>query len=182
MYLTRKRRSWPIELPHIGEPLAGTYCLRKVINCSWACSSVVVDALTLAIRPLLPCVPLFQASILSSKASLWWITRTGPSMRHSRLGPVTMTAISMMRSTSGSRPVISQSSQTRFLSDLLKGVLVSAMPRIVAYRLNSHAMTELFASNPAPLTTTLVFAAALTLSLLLKFWLASRQIRHVAQH
>jgi STE24 endopeptidase len=56
------------------------------------------------------------------------------------------------------------------------------MPRIVAYRLNSHAMTELFASNPAPLTTTLVFAAALTLSLLLKFWLASRQIRHVAQH
>lgn len=43
-------------------------------------------------------------------------------------------------------------------------------------------MTELFASNPASLTTTLVFAAALTLSLLLKFWLASRQIRHVAQH
>ncbi len=43
-------------------------------------------------------------------------------------------------------------------------------------------MTELFTSNPASLTTTLVFAAALTLSLLLKFWLASRQIRHVAQH
>jgi STE24 endopeptidase len=56
------------------------------------------------------------------------------------------------------------------------------MPRIVAYRLNSHAMTDLFASNPASLTTTLVFALALTLSLLLKFWLASRQIRHVAQH
>jgi len=56
------------------------------------------------------------------------------------------------------------------------------MPRIVAYRLNSHAMTDLFASNPASLTTTLVFAVALTLSLLLKFWLASRQIRHVAQH
>ncbi len=56
------------------------------------------------------------------------------------------------------------------------------MQRIVAYRLNSHAMTELFASNPASLTTTLVFAVALTLSLLLKFWLASRQIRHVAQH
>lgn len=43
-------------------------------------------------------------------------------------------------------------------------------------------MTDLFASNPASLTTTLVFAVALTLSLLLKFWLASRQIRHVAQH
>lgn len=33
-----------------------------------------------------------------------------------------------------------------------------------------------------PLTTTLIFAVALSLSLLLKFWLASRQIRHVAQH
>lgn len=56
------------------------------------------------------------------------------------------------------------------------------MPRIVAYRLNSHAMNDLFASNPASLTTTVVFALALTLSLLLKFWLASRQIRHVALH
>ncbi|MFZ1608780.1 MAG: M48 family metallopeptidase [Rhodoferax sp.] len=43
-------------------------------------------------------------------------------------------------------------------------------------------MTELFASNTASLTTTLIFAVALSLSLLLKFWLASRQIRHVAQH
>ncbi|MBI2751489.1 MAG: M48 family metallopeptidase [Burkholderiales bacterium] len=56
------------------------------------------------------------------------------------------------------------------------------MPRIVAYSLNSHAMIDLFASNPASLTTSLVFALALTLSLLLKFWLASRQIRHVALH
>ncbi len=55
------------------------------------------------------------------------------------------------------------------------------MPQIVAYRLNSHAMTDLTSSNPASLTTTLVFALALTLSLMLKFWLASRQIRHVAQ-
>jgi len=43
-------------------------------------------------------------------------------------------------------------------------------------------MTEPFASNPASMTTTLVFAVGLTLSLLLKFWLASRQIRHVALH
>jgi STE24 endopeptidase len=56
------------------------------------------------------------------------------------------------------------------------------MRRIVAYRLNSHAMTDLFASHSASLTTTLIFAAALTLSLLLTTWLASRQIRHVAQH
>jgi len=42
-------------------------------------------------------------------------------------------------------------------------------------------MIELFASNSASLTTTVVFALALSLSLVLKFWLASRQIRHVAQ-
>ena len=35
---------------------------------------------------------------------------------------------------------------------------------------------------PAPLLLTFVFAAALVASLLVKFWLASRQIRHVAQH
>ncbi len=43
-------------------------------------------------------------------------------------------------------------------------------------------MNELFASNSASLNTTLAFALALTVSLVLKFWLASRQIRHVAQH
>jgi STE24 endopeptidase len=56
------------------------------------------------------------------------------------------------------------------------------MLAIVAYGLNSPTMNELFASNSAPLTTTLVFALALTVSLVLKFWLASRQIRHVAQN
>ena len=48
--------------------------------------------------------------------------------------------------------------------------------------LNSVAMNELFSSNAASLNTTLAFALALTLSLVLKFWLASRQIRHVAQN
>ena len=43
-------------------------------------------------------------------------------------------------------------------------------------------MNDLFASNSASLNTTIAFALALTLSLVLKFWLASRQIRHVAQH
>ncbi len=43
-------------------------------------------------------------------------------------------------------------------------------------------MNELFASNSASLNTTIAFALALTLSLVLKFWLASRQIRHVAQN
>ena len=43
-------------------------------------------------------------------------------------------------------------------------------------------MNELFGSNAASINTTLAFALALTLSLVLKFWLASRQIRHVAQN
>lgn len=44
-------------------------------------------------------------------------------------------------------------------------------------------MNDLFASpSSASLTTTAAFALALTLSLILKFWLATRQIRHVAQN
>nr|WP_315489025.1 M48 family metallopeptidase [uncultured Rhodoferax sp.] len=43
-------------------------------------------------------------------------------------------------------------------------------------------MNELFSGNAASLNTTVAFALALTLSLILKFWLASRQIRHVARH
>jgi STE24 endopeptidase len=43
-------------------------------------------------------------------------------------------------------------------------------------------MTELFSNASATLSTTLVFTVALLASLLLKFWLASRQVRHVAQH
>jgi len=56
------------------------------------------------------------------------------------------------------------------------------MGQIVAHHLNFTAMqnTNLF-SDPS-LRLTLVFAAVLMLGLLLKFWLSSRQIRHVAQH
>ena len=46
-------------------------------------------------------------------------------------------------------------------------------------------MTELFplsTPSPASLHTTLTFAFALCCSLLLKFWLSTRQIRHVARH
>jgi STE24 endopeptidase len=43
-------------------------------------------------------------------------------------------------------------------------------------------MTELFSNTSATHSTTLIFTAALLASLLLKFWLASRQVRHVAQH
>ena len=43
-------------------------------------------------------------------------------------------------------------------------------------------MIDILTSSAVSLNTTIAFALALTLSLILKFWLASRQIRHVAQN
>lgn len=51
-----------------------------------------------------------------------------------------------------------------------------------AVAVNSVPMNYPFASNSASLNTTIAFALALTISLVLKYWLASRQIRHVAQN
>ncbi len=119
-----KRRSWQIELPHIGDLPAGTQRLRKASSSASACASVSVEALTLSIRPERPWVPLFQLSIASSTASSWWITSTGPSARICSSESVTTTATSMMRSFSGDSPVISISSQTRLfslLTDLTAG-------------------------------------------------------------
>jgi STE24 endopeptidase len=56
------------------------------------------------------------------------------------------------------------------------------MPLIVAYDLNSGAMTDNFFNPSASLTTTVGFTLALCASLLLKFWLAGRQISHVARN
>ena len=43
-------------------------------------------------------------------------------------------------------------------------------------------MTDLFSPASASLTTTIVFALTLSVSLVLKFWLATRQVRHVARN
>jgi STE24 endopeptidase len=43
-------------------------------------------------------------------------------------------------------------------------------------------MTEILSTNAASFTMTLAFALALSLSAMLKLWLSSRQIRHVALH
>ena len=53
---------------------------------------------------------------------------------------------------------------------------------IVDYDLNSVAMTSTSFELTPSLATTLIFAFALLASHLLKFWLASRQLRHVARH
>lgn len=60
------------------------------------------------------------------------------------------------------------------------GLLTLCMAQIVADDLNLAAMTDSLFS--APLSLSLLFTAALGLSLVLRFWLASRQIRHVALH
>jgi STE24 endopeptidase len=54
--------------------------------------------------------------------------------------------------------------------------------QIVADHLNFAAMPETIFSNNPSMGLTIAFAAALLLGLLLKFWLTSRQVRHVAQH
>jgi len=56
------------------------------------------------------------------------------------------------------------------------------MGQIVADRLNFAAMSTTPALFDPALLLTLVFAAALLLSLIAKFWLNGRQVRHVAQH
>ena len=40
MYLTRNRRSWPMVLPHIGEPCLGMYCVMKASNSRSAVASL----------------------------------------------------------------------------------------------------------------------------------------------
>src|SRR6185369_10228081 len=93
-----------------------------------------------------------------------------------------MTAISIRRSASGSSPVISQSIQIRFWSLLARAAMatgtVSDMLAIVAYGLNSDAMS----ASTASYALTMAFAAFLLAGLAVKFWLASRQVRYVAQH
>src|SRR4051794_8309171 len=105
------------------------------------------------------------------------MARTGPSMRGSRLGPVTTTAISMRRSISGSSPVISQSIQMRFWS-LLSSVGTASGAASV---MGCDCRRKLPPMSPSYLMT-LAFAAFLLATLAVKFWLATRQIRHVALH
>ena len=115
------------------------------------------------------------------------MTSTGPSMRGVRSGPVTTTAISSRRSFSGSRPLISQSSQTRFWSLFFSaaGALQWTRRRSGLWIRASgdcRRCPKLRRRMSASLILTYAFAAALVAGLLLKFWLASRQVRHVARH
>jgi hypothetical protein len=81
-----------------------------------AVASSTVEALTRSVKPLRPWVAVFQASMPARTASLWCTANTGPSILTFSCGSVTTTAISMIRSRSGTRPVISRSIQIRLLS------------------------------------------------------------------
>ena len=170
-------------LPHIGLLPSGTYCARKSIICASAAASSTVDALTLSIRPLRPCVPLFQASIASSTASLWWITSTGPSMRGVELRAG--------HDDGDLDDAVAVRVQAGHLAVDPDQVLVVLAQRGVGHaaghlrsrhhgdsrrslHLRCHARR--FASSPSPSPPSLL------LSLAVKFWLATRQMRHVAAH
>ena len=76
-----------------------------------AAASSLRLASTRAARPLAPCVRVFHSSIAASVASGWRTAMTGPSAITARSASVTTVAISMIRSRSGTRPVISRSIQ-----------------------------------------------------------------------
>jgi STE24 endopeptidase len=61
-------------------------------------------------------------------------------------------------------------------------MFVAFMQRIVADALNSLAMTDSLLAVSPTLMLTFGFALMLLAGLALKFWLSSRQLRHVAQH
>src|SRR5450432_3912895 len=103
------------------------------------------------------------------------MANTGPSTCFVSCGSVTITAISMMRSRSGKSPVISRSIQIRFASSAARSVSV------MANRKRRSGRTPTL-SRMSSWSWTLIFAAALVASLVLRAWLASRQVRHVARH
>src|SRR5438067_5019624 len=148
-----------MELPHIGELLAGTCWPRNASAAPSASASVSREARTRSMRPVFLWVLLFQESIASSTASGWCTMSSGPSASTLSWGSVTSMAISMMRSESGCSPVISMSIQIRLFG--------------------SAAMAY---STCVPNALTWLFLAALAAATATRLWLARRQIRHVSAH
>ncbi|MNR38990.1 hypothetical protein D3C85_1571460 [compost metagenome] len=92
--------------------------------CASASAMSTLLSRTRWVRPEAPWVRVFHSSMRASTSSLWWMAITGPSARVFSSLSVTMVAISMMTSLSGSRPVISRSIQIRFCGLCMQGLLV----------------------------------------------------------
>src|ERR1700716_2996669 len=112
------------------------------------------------------------------------MANTGPSARIFRFESVTTMATSMIWSVSGSRPVISISTHTRLNSFGRTGSAGAAfncvacdiivfsfdvVPFSHRQRMYSHAFSVLF-------------VGFLVITLIVRFWLGSRHIRHVLRH
>src|SRR5437763_287191 len=117
------------------------------------------------------------------------MANTGPSARMFRFGSVTTAATSMMRSLSGSSPVISMSIQTRLNSFGRCGGVVAWVSvvsiacdiirswlRLLANLVFSHRHSML------SFGFSVLFVIFFVLTLALRYWLASRHIRHVLRH
>ena len=166
-------------LPHIGLLPLGTYCFRKAITCVSAAASSTVEARTRSVRPLLPCVPLFQLSMPSSTASLWCTANTGPSTRTRdlRVGhdDGDLDDAVAVRAAGRSFPGRSRPGCARWGSNRCRSWCLA--------RVKAPDSGPSLHSRPMhPTSFTLAFAAALLLSLAVKFWLTTRQMRHVAAH
>src|SRR6266700_1512300 len=170
MWRARKRRSWQIELPHIGEVRLGTCRPRKSSILSSTAASSSGEDLTLSMSPVRAWVLLFHSSIAASTSSGWRTTRTGASARAFNWESVTTIATSMMRSLSGSRPVISMSSQIR----LFWSCAMPLFPGLLCKMALSH-------NRLRPMHWfTIVFLVALALTTATRLWLARRHIQHIA--
>ena len=66
MWRARKRRSWQMLLPHIGDEFGSTSTLSNSIVRFSALAIVYLLSRTRSMRPEAPCVRLFQSSMASS--------------------------------------------------------------------------------------------------------------------
>src|ERR1044071_6320262 len=108
------RRSWWIELPaSTGRSRAGTWASMNATVWASASASLICDWRTRSVSPDAPWCLVFQSSMAARISSVWWITSSGPTAISVSCPSVRIVAISMIRSRSGSSPVISMSSQTR---------------------------------------------------------------------
>src|SRR5690606_34320541 len=110
-------------LPQIGEAPLGTHSSRKARVSASASAVSMRLSRTRWVRPDWPWVRVFHSSMPARISSLWWMAITGPSARTLSWLSVTMVAISMMWSLSGSRPVISRSIQIRLCGFCMAGLL-----------------------------------------------------------
>ncbi len=115
-----------MELPHMGDALAGTHSARKATVSASARPSVTSLSSTRCHSPDLRCWLRFQSSMASSASSGWAMASSGPSASTFNCESVTTVAISRMESWPVSNPVISRSIQmSRSLFALLAAMHLS---------------------------------------------------------